>query len=83
MNSATGATAPPATLEASRSNEAASGLSRFTWDEFCDGYVGLAKPLLAGGDEATAHANARESPFEAEGSQSWITTPSGDGPTPT
>jgi valyl-tRNA synthetase len=38
-------------LEDYRFNEAAGALYRFTWDEFCDWYVELAKPLLAGDDE--------------------------------
>ena len=47
-----------ASLEGYRFNEAASALYRFTWDEFCDWYVELAKPLLAGSDEA-ARAETR------------------------
>jgi valyl-tRNA synthetase len=39
-------------LEAYRFNEAASVLYHFTWDEFCDWYVELAKPLLASDDTA-------------------------------
>jgi valyl-tRNA synthetase len=45
-------------LEGYRFNEAAGALYRFTWDEFCDWYVELAKPLLAGDDEA-ARAETR------------------------
>ncbi|MFL5332943.1 MAG: valine--tRNA ligase, partial [Geminicoccaceae bacterium] len=35
-------------LEAYRFNDAAMGLYHFLWDTFCDWYVELAKPLLAG-----------------------------------
>jgi valyl-tRNA synthetase len=45
-------------LEGYRFNDAAGALYRFTWDEFCDWYVELAKPLLAGDDEA-ARAETR------------------------
>ncbi len=39
-------------IEAHRYNEAASALYRFIWNVFCDWYVELMKPLLAGEDEA-------------------------------
>jgi len=39
-------------IEAHRYNEAASALYRFIWNVFCDWYVELMKPLLAGDDEA-------------------------------
>jgi valyl-tRNA synthetase len=39
-------------LEGYRFNEAAAAVYRFTWDEFCDWYVELAKPLLRGPDGA-------------------------------
>ena len=38
-------------LEAYRFNDAASALYHFTWDEFCDWYLELAKPLLSGDDQ--------------------------------
>jgi valyl-tRNA synthetase len=47
-----------AALEGYRFNEAASALYHFTWNEFCDWYLELAKPLLAGADEA-ARAETR------------------------
>jgi valyl-tRNA synthetase len=47
-----------ATLEGYRFNDAANALYAFTWNEFCDWYLELAKPLLAGGD-APARAETR------------------------
>jgi valyl-tRNA synthetase len=39
-------------LEAYRFNEAAGALYKFVWNVFCDWYIELIKPLLAGDDEA-------------------------------
>jgi valyl-tRNA synthetase len=50
-----------AAIEGYRFNEAANALYAFTWNEFCDWYLELAKPLLAGGDgaaQAETRANA-------------------------
>ena len=42
-----------AAIEGYRFNDAASALYYFTWNEFCDWYLELAKPLLAGGIAAS------------------------------
>ncbi len=47
-----------AAIEGYRFNDAANALYHFTWSEFCDWYLELAKPLLAGGD-AGAQAETR------------------------
>ncbi len=47
-----------AAIESYRFNDAANALYAFTWNEFCDWYLELAKPLLAGGD-AAANAETR------------------------
>ena len=39
-----------AAIEGYRFNDAAGALYAFTWNEFCDWYLELAKPLLAGGN---------------------------------
>jgi len=38
-------------IEAYKFNEAASAIYEFTWGRFCDWYVELSKPILAGGEE--------------------------------
>jgi valyl-tRNA synthetase len=43
-----------AALEAYRFNDAAGAVYRFTWNVFCDWYLELIKPVLAGADEAAA-----------------------------
>ncbi len=47
-----------AAIEGYRFNDAANALYAFTWNEFCDWYLELAKPLFAGGD-AAAQAETR------------------------
>jgi valyl-tRNA synthetase len=39
-------------IEDFRFNEAAAAAYRFVWNEFCDWYLELLKPVFAGGDEA-------------------------------
>ncbi|MGE0828559.1 MAG: class I tRNA ligase family protein, partial [Hyphomonadaceae bacterium] len=46
-------------LEAFRFNEAAGALYRFVWNVFCDWYLELIKPLLAGEDEAAKEETRR------------------------
>jgi valyl-tRNA synthetase len=41
-------------LEAFRFNEAAAAIYHFVWHVFCDWYLELTKPILAGGDAASA-----------------------------
>ena len=45
-----------AALDEYRFNDAATGLYRFVWNDFCDWYVELAKGRLTGDDEASAAA---------------------------
>jgi len=52
------AAAVTAALEACAFDEAAGALYRFVWNVFCDWYLELAKPILAGDDEA-ARAETR------------------------
>jgi len=53
-----------AALEGYRFNEAAATLYRFTWDEFCDWYLELAKPVLSGDDP--------EIQKETRGTAGWV-----------
>jgi valyl-tRNA synthetase len=53
-----------AALEGYRFNEAAATLYRFTWDEFCDWYLELAKPQLSGDDSAVQN--------ETRGTTGWV-----------
>ncbi|WP_421935340.1 valine--tRNA ligase [Phenylobacterium sp.] len=46
------AAAVTAALDGCGFDETANGLYRFIWNQFCDWYVELAKPLLTGADEA-------------------------------
>ena len=52
-----------AALSSYRFNEAALGLYRFVWDEFCDWYLELAKPLLASDDAAVVAETRRTMGF--------------------
>ncbi len=52
------ATAVTAALEAYKFNEAAGAVYEFIWDEFCDWYLELIKPILAGDDEIAQARNA-------------------------
>lgn len=45
------AAAVTAAIEAYKFNEAASAVYEFTWGQFCDWYLELIKPVLAGDDE--------------------------------
>jgi valyl-tRNA synthetase len=45
-------------LEAYRFNEAAGAIYSFIWHKFCDWYLELIKPILAGNDEAAAETRA-------------------------
>jgi valyl-tRNA synthetase len=50
-------------LEAFRFNEAAAAIYHFVWHVFCDWYLELIKPILAGNDKAVA---------ETRGMTSWV-----------
>ncbi len=45
-------------LEAFRFNDAASSIYHFIWHVFCDWYLELSKPILAGNDEGAAETRA-------------------------
>ncbi|CAK0748590.1 valine--tRNA ligase [Azospirillaceae bacterium] len=45
-------------IQAFKFNDAANGLYQFTWGAFCDWYLEITKPILAGSDE-TAKAETR------------------------
>jgi valyl-tRNA synthetase len=45
-------------IEAYRFNEAAGAIYSFIWHKFCDWYLELIKPILAGNDEAAAETRA-------------------------
>ena len=48
-------------LEAFRFNEAAAAIYHFVWHVFCDWYLELIKPILAGNDKAAAETRAMTS----------------------
>jgi len=48
-------------LEAFRFNEAAAAIYHFVWHVFCDWYLELIKPILAGNDKAVAETRAMTS----------------------
>jgi valyl-tRNA synthetase len=58
------ATAVTAALEAYKFNEAAGAVYEFIWDEFCDWYLELIKPILAGDDEIAK--------LETRASVAWV-----------
>ena len=47
-------------FEQYRFNEAASTLYQFTWNEFCDWYLELAKPMLQGDDDEAIRAETQK-----------------------
>ena len=51
-------TAATAALDAYRFDEYAAVCYRFTWNRFCDWFLELAKPVLAGNDEEAAEVRA-------------------------
>jgi valyl-tRNA synthetase len=48
-----------AAIEAFRFNDAANAAYRFIWNIFCDWHLELAKPVLQGGEDGPARAEAR------------------------
>jgi valyl-tRNA synthetase len=48
-----------AAIEAFRFNDAASAAYRFVWNIFCDWHLELAKPVLQGGEDGPARAEAQ------------------------
>ncbi|MDX1542037.1 MAG: class I tRNA ligase family protein, partial [Geminicoccaceae bacterium] len=50
-------------LEEYRFNEAAAAAYRFTWDEFCDWYLELAKPVLQGADGGAKEETRKTAAF--------------------
>ncbi|MEZ5906916.1 MAG: class I tRNA ligase family protein [Geminicoccaceae bacterium] len=55
------AEATTAAVDAYRFNDATLGLYHFVWNDFCDWYIELAKPLLLGEDEAARPRRRRRS----------------------